>query len=228
MNSHDDRLAPWIHAVCTALTVVAAFGAVLAWTFYPSYRDDKRVEAAVKELQVTASTDPWAASERLTTLLDEIRQGCSRYCDSGVIKDAYATRLAWRIKAVENGQRDAIVGVLTGDLQLGEQALLAARDRSLKMVERASKDGELLLAVGQAFADGVLVVRDMERADSLFHQAFAAGAADAANTAAVMWAAAGNKQRALAWSLRCVLPCKRVPKQFGGVFVHTDLRTLAS
>lgn len=224
MSNNDNRVLLWAETIA----VVVVFGALVAWAFYSVYRDDKRVETAVKELQSTASTDPWAASERLSSFLDDIQQDCDWHCGTKVINDAYATRRTWRNQAVDKGQRDAIIGVLNGRLHLGEHALFAARDHALKMVEGVSKDGELLLAVGQAFADGVLVVRDMERADSMFHQAFAAGAADAANSAAAMWAAAGNKQRALAWSLRCVLPCKRVPKQFGAVLVHTDLRTLES
>ena len=130
MNSYDDRLAPWIHAVWTALTAAAAFGAVLAWTFYPSYRDDTRVEAAVKELQVTASTDPWAASERLTTLLDEIRQGCSRLCDSGVIKDAYPSLLAKCSFTPISGRLRAKLRAAKRDQRMTERLLVCPKQQT--------------------------------------------------------------------------------------------------
>ena len=70
MSNNDNRVLLWAETIA----VVVVFGALVAWAFYSVYRDDKRVETAVKELQSTASTDPWAASERLSSFLDDIHR----------------------------------------------------------------------------------------------------------------------------------------------------------
>ena len=185
--------------------------------------------AAIAEAKT--QSDPWEAFAIIhRKVLDQGRR-CERSfwtgltsCDNvpeDLSKRAIADADQYLLAALNKGDPRAVSSTMaivngdrweSSDQRRQAEALLPILLAKAEQARGTAQDAELLHTAGLLIRDGKYAVRDTRKSVAYLARAWAAGRAQAANDAAMLFASINDQHNAYLWSLRCVGQCYRSGK----------------
>lgn len=174
--------------------------------------------------QVKGKSDPWVAFLELGEKEKRILADNPPCYVSGLVgnevcnpvparKQVAETRARLLGQAIDAGNKRALVFLYANATEREYPALWSSSiPRLMAIAEKGvarPEDAMIFALAGDRIAEGKHTIRDTGKAVAYFAQAWAAGAPQAANSAAMLFLSINDRRNAYLWSLRCTTGCQR-------------------